>query len=212
MPVDRRNSKFLVIWLIAVTFTLIALKNSMTAEASKLTPTSGTIPEPQTCIHLNASNLPTAIIDSHTISSTIDVKTSFPIYDVNVHNFSLKHGWVSDLRTYLISPQGTKVALFLNTGGSGKSFEKTIFDNSGMQNIQDGTAPFTGTYSPVESLSNFINERSNGRWTLQIQDINKGDEGALQSWQLELCAKDKVQIDPADARLSSELYLPLIAR
>jgi subtilisin-like proprotein convertase family protein len=141
------------------------------------------------CVYYPSSDTPMAIPDPGTANSIINVADSFTLTDVNVGPLVITHTWDEDLDVYLISPQGTPVELFTDVGGSDENFTNTTLDDECAMPITDGTAPFTGCYSPEGSLSDFDGESSSGVWTLEVQDDYGWDEGTLQSWQLELCGE-----------------------
>ena len=91
------------------------------------------------------------------------------------------------MKAYLIGPSGTSVMLFANAGGSNDHFINTVLDDAAGTVIQDGAAPFTGTFSPVQSLSAFNGQSTFGSWKLVIHDGSSGDDGSLVGWQIELC-------------------------
>lgn len=175
--------------MVIALFSAFWLQGSTTAKASAANLSQANNPNGvSACQQYSASDVPITIIDNSTITSTISVADNVVIEDVNVLSLNITHTFDSDLKTYLVSPSGTKVALFLNVGGTDDNFVDTNLDDSAPTNIQDGSAPFTGTYNPVESLSSFIGGASQGQWRLAIEDVNNGDNGALLGWQLELCS------------------------
>jgi hypothetical protein len=76
------------------------------------------------------------------------------------------------------------VTLFQNIGGAGDDFTNTTFSDSATTWIASGSAPFTGTFHPEGSLSDFANDLINGDWTLRIVDGTGGDVGTLVNWSL----------------------------
>jgi len=158
------------------------------AAASADTPTPTPMATPHAgCNTYTSSDVPKAIPDKSTITSTLNVVDSFSLIDVNVGPLNITHGWDSDLTVNLISPLGTRVLLFTYVGGDGDSFISTVLDDECATSIASGTAPFTGCYQPEGSLSALDAQSSNGVWTLEVTDGWEGWAGTLQSWQLELC-------------------------
>ena len=140
-------------------------------------------------------NASLSIKDLKTVASTIVVSggTSF-IYDLDVR-VNITHGNDADLDIFLIAPDGTRVMLSTDNGGSGDNFTNTIFDGEAAVSIWEGTAPFTGRYRPEgmegdynfrgPSTLNLLNGKSaNGTWTLEIYDDNRGRSGTLVNWSL----------------------------
>jgi hypothetical protein len=105
------------------------------------------------------------------------------VLDVNVRIDSVLHTWDSDLSFYL--QRGNVGAKIINkVGGSGDNFIGTILNDSAANTIESGTAPFTGSYKPSNSLSVFNgNQGITGRsWKLLITDTATGDTGILKKW------------------------------
>ncbi len=51
--------------------------------------------------------------------------------------------------------------------------------------ISNGVAPFTGTFIPDRSLTDFNGKQSNGLWELRIYDAaSGGNGGTLQNWEI----------------------------
>ena len=172
---------------------IFKLQNTSIAKASKLAEGVAAAPAAiQSCLQVNASDLPKTIVDNSTITSTLNVSASLVITDVNIRQLNISHTFASDLTAYLIGPSGTSVKLFANAGGSNDHFINTILDDAVGSPIQDGAAPFTGAFSPVESLSAFNGQSTFGSWKLAIHDGNSGDDGTLVGWQIELCGDGEI--------------------
>jgi subtilisin-like proprotein convertase family protein len=131
--------------------------------------------------------VPKPISDHETTLSTVNVDDTFVLTDVNLGPLSITHTYDSDLDVFLISPQGTRVALFTDVGSAGDNFTDTVLDDECDTPITNGTAPFTGCYSPEGSLSDLNEENSSGVWTLEVHDDYAGDTGTVEAWSLELC-------------------------
>lgn len=99
---------------------------------------------------------------------------------------NLTHTWDSDLDVQLVAPDGQAVSLFSGLGGDGDNFTNTCFRDNATVNITAGSAPFTGTFSPVDGLANVNNNQNgNGNWVLRIQDLYPAaDAGSLISWSI----------------------------
>ncbi len=96
------------------------------------------------------------------------------------------HTWTSDLNVFLVSPNGTMVNLFSGIGGDGDNFTNTCLNQSAAASINTGTAPFTGTFKPQETLGNFNNgQDGNGVWKLRIIDTYAfADTGSVLNWSI----------------------------
>ncbi len=110
------------------------------------------------------------IVDVATSTSTIVASgLAAPIHDVNVR-VSLTHTFDADLDVFLVAPDGTRVELFTDVGGSGQNFINTVLDDEATTLITAGSAPFTGTFRPEGLLSALDGKSPNGTWTLEITD------------------------------------------
>ena len=107
------------------------------------------------------------------------------ITDVNV-TLSLTHSFIPDLDIYLVSPSGTRVALFTDLGTNETTMTSTVFDDEAAVRIRDGLAPYTGRFISKELLSAFDGEDPSGTWTLEINDDNVRDSGVLLGWTLDI--------------------------
>ncbi|RKH06420.1 peptidase M4 [Corallococcus sp. CA053C] len=96
--------------------------------------------------------------------------------DVTVDQLKLsvdiKHTYSGDLDIKLTSPSG-KTAIVQSRKGGGVDDVKGTFD-----------------------LSAFAGEKAKGEWTITVDDKAKRDTGTLQSWGLNITAKEKTPTDP----------------
>jgi subtilisin family serine protease len=134
------------------------------------------------------SNTQVAIRDRATVIASLVVptvagRTNVPISDVNV-TVNLAHTWTSDLRLYLVAPNGANILLFNRRGGSGDNLTNTTFNDEAGTAIAAGAAPFTGSFKPEQLLSRFDGLNAAGTWRLYIQDLARGDIGRLRSFTL----------------------------
>jgi len=126
------------------------------------------------------------ILDLTTVTSTLDVSgLAGTITDLNV-TLDISHTYDGDIEVYLVGPDGTRVQLFAEVGGSGNNFTNTTLDDQAATSITAGTAPFAGTFRPSGSLADFNGKLANGQWTLEITDNWYYDEGTLNAWSLEI--------------------------
>jgi subtilisin-like proprotein convertase family protein len=139
-------------------------------------------------IQISASGTPT-------ISSTITMVNDGWINDVNVKNINGLHTYVEDLVVTLISPAGTEVILFAGICGSLDDFDLSLDDDADLSVIS--CPPTTqGVYQPQEPLAAFNQERSQGVWTLRIDDLVQFDGGQLDGWMLEVCTNQTIENTP----------------
>ena len=116
--------------------------------------------------------------------------------DLNLIFDDLQHTWLGDLDFKLTSPAGTQATIIAsqwNGGGllgSEDDFFGTFLDDQAPTNLDDGNAPFTGSFNvqhasvPLNPLSVFNGESALGTWTLEIVDWHSADTGTLRAWSL----------------------------
>lgn len=98
---------------------------------------------------------------------------------------SIAHPYDADLEVRLIAPDGTEAILISGAGGSGNNFTNTCLDQGSNNPVNNGTAPFTGTYKPATNLGYINNgQTGNGLWKLRVIDNAANDSGSLLSWSL----------------------------
>jgi len=128
------------------------------------------------------SSTPGSSIDSAnpTTSEPLTFTTVGVVTDVNI-TIDVTHTFDADLDMFLISPSGTSVELSTDNGGGGNDFTGTTFDDEATNPVTGGSAPFSGSFQPEGSLSDFDGESVAGVWTLEITDDAGGDVGTLNS-------------------------------
>jgi subtilisin-like proprotein convertase family protein len=162
----------------------------------------------------NNGTLDTGIVDSTVSSDTAQAINNFfvvssqltfsprtSISDVDV-TLDISHTYDADLTAYLISPTGTRVQLFSHVGGSGDDFSDTTFDDSALQSITAGSAPFDDVFKPAEPLSAFNGENASGVWTLEITDSSAADDGSLNGWSLSIKGDELSTVTDAQGHYS----------
>ena len=118
-----------------------------------------------------------------TVGQIVVTGASAPISDLDV-TVNLDHTYTGDLDLTLVAPDGTRVLLSDQHGGSGENYAGTIFDDEANRAIEDGDAPFTGRFRPDEPLSAFDGLVANGTWRLEVYDNFGIDSGTLLDWTL----------------------------
>ena len=134
-------------------------------------------------LRFDSTDTPIQIDDNQTFTSIINVPNPGLLVDLDLQ-LDITHTWDADLDVFLIAPDGTEVELFSDVGGSGDNFENTYLDDEADTSIADGTAPFTGSYRPIGSFSDFDGSIITGDWTLSVTDDAGGDQGTLNGWSL----------------------------
>jgi subtilisin-like proprotein convertase family protein len=134
----------------------------------------------------SSTDVPKAIADLSTITSTLNVGDTGPIFDVNV-SLTLLHTADGDLDISLVGPDGTtEVNLSSDNGGTGNDYTGTTFDDDSGGPITSGTPPFTGTFKPEGLLNAYDTSEKSGTWTLKIADDAASNTGNLISWGLRI--------------------------
>jgi len=138
----------------------------------------------------NSEDTPISITDNNTIESTITVTDEGTLLDVDLQ-LDISHTWVGDLTAVLTSPDGQEFTLFNRIGGGGDDFADTVFDDNASQSINDGSAPYSGTFSPEDAFAAMNGTSMTGDWVLSITDSANQDTGSLNSWSLFLVAESE---------------------
>ena len=148
------------------------------------------------CDSFDSTDIPVAISNgaANTITSTLTISDGVDISDVNIQ-LDITHTWTNDLTITIKSPAGTVVELTSINGGSGDNYTNTLFDDEAGSSISSASPPFTGSFTPEQSLSMFDGESSLGVWTLTVIDDAGGDGGALNSWAVFTCGEPVFDAD-----------------
>jgi len=141
---------------------------------------------------------PTSIPSSGTptVESTLFIPTEGTITDLNIPNIVANYQPIRFLKLTLVSPAGTEAVLFEEQCASTLEFNAG-FDDEAPDFIQ--CPPTEGiVYRPIDSLSIFDGESTQGDWILRGQIIQAGfgTGGDITSWEIEFCA-DVVATPPA---------------
>ncbi|MEZ6128243.1 MAG: proprotein convertase P-domain-containing protein [Planctomycetaceae bacterium] len=133
-----------------------------------------------------AVTTPQPIIDNDVSISEIIVPSQVSrVTDVNV-TLTIQHSAIPDLDVFLISPGGTRIALFNDLSSNGSNLTNTVFDDQAAVRIVNGSAPYTGRFIPKQALANFIGENPSGSWKLEVVDDSVSDAGVLMNWSLQI--------------------------
>lgn len=151
-----------------------------------------------------------AILDNQQLLAPVAVSglptsintTTFGLERVCVN---LTHTYLGDLVIYIVAPDGNYSALMLNAGGGGDDLQNTCFQWDAPTFINSGTAPFTGSFKPMEELGILNNgQNPNGTWQLFVADQAGGDEGMLIDWSITFSS------NPADFFQFTSSDLPIV--
>lgn len=154
------------------------------------------------CSVLPAEDLPKLIHEyaNDYVTSTINISDAGTVGSIRLTNLDISHTYVGDLSAILQSPSGTIIELFhrpgvpINPYGCDQNnilvdfyddapLSSDLFENT----CTSGNYAITGSYQPLESLSELIGEPITGPWKLTIIDHENQDGGQLNNWQLEIC-------------------------
>lgn len=129
-------------------------------------------------------NWPTGVASEVNVSGFVGSITKVTV-QVNI-----SHSFDWDLWIYLTSPSNNEILLSSRNPdifrGGGSDYRNTIFDDDAAVFIEDGSAPFKGSYIPEELLSAFNGEDPAGTWRLTVYDDQEEDDGTLKYWRLGL--------------------------
>jgi subtilisin-like proprotein convertase family protein len=121
--------------------------------------------------------------------AVIDITGHLLISDINVV-IDIVHTNIFDLEIILQGPGGQQVCLNAyydpNDFFRAQDYSQTIFDDEAALAIEQGNAPFTGSFRPKvgNSLSVFDGTDAFGQWRLQIDDLYRDDKGSLENFEL----------------------------
>ncbi len=132
-----------------------------------------------------------------TIISEIEIDEDYKIGDLNVQ-LSITHSHVSYLDAYLTGPDGQRIELFTEIGGSSDNFDGTTLDDQSREPITRAKPPFQGRYLPEgllnrqPGLSHFNGKNIRGVWQLVIRGTRNERFGLLHYWALQVKPIDEM--------------------
>ena len=136
------------------------------------------------------------------IISEIEVPDDFLIADLNLQ-LNITHTYASYLDCYLTGPDGQRIELFTEIGGSDDHFEDTTFDDQSREPITKARAPFRGSYLPEgllkrqPGLGHFNGKSAKGIWQLVIRCSRSERFGMLHNWSLITKSQDDLPSEAA---------------
>jgi len=137
------------------------------------------------------------------IDAPIDVEESFDLSSVRVW-LDIEHNDSNDLSASLIAPNKNVITLFIKPDRRGRNFDHTLFDDQAPETIEDGVAPFYGTYRPEQSLNQRLaGSLSTGTWTLRVTNETGDASGRLKAWGLGLWPDEAINFDAWKMRAES---------
>ena len=168
------------------------------------------------CSPIGAANLPINLIDATSGKSGITFADVYMandsvISDVNIE-VSIQHTYLSDMILTLVAPDGTEVILARNIGGARSNLVNTVFDQEAINLIEDGSAPFTGSFVPTGDLTVFNGQSSFGIWRLKVEDVGPQDTGRIILFNINFCVNGTILAnDDPDLLPNATDNCPLIA-
>ena len=146
---------------------------------------------------------PRAIPPAGSVDSTISIGgVSGEIESVTV-SAHVTHTYNEDLTLTLIAPDNTAVTLTSGIGIVSDNYgaacrpesQRTTFDDAAGADISSGTAPFVGSFRPVQPLAVFQGQNLanlGGTWRLRATDVVTADTGTIQCWTLNIKLRSPV--------------------
>ncbi len=156
-----------------------------------------TCPAGQTPVVLgHAGGLAIPDNDPAGVSAPVTVVTVGAVTRVTAVITGLTHTADGDLDITLLGPAGVRRELSTDNGGVGDNYAGTQLDDAGATAVTAAAAPFTGRFTPEQSLSttagvDFLRSRAAGVWSLRVVDDTATETGTLGRWTLAAC------VDPA---------------
>jgi len=121
--------------------------------------------------------------------AVINVPDNLIITDLDVA-VDIVHTNVFDLDMILKGPAGQEIYLNVYEDPNGfikaQNYSGTVFDDEALLPIEQGSAPFTGSFRPKRGyfLSTFDGADAFGEWRLCIDDLYHDDSGYLENFEL----------------------------
>eukprot|EP01084_Bolivina_argentea_P042972 79197_1 len=148
------------------------------------------------------------------IPNTI-IPNGHPITDVNVWA-RFNHTYVGDVEGGVFhNGNGRKLFNPSAKGCSNDGFHVIFDDSSSGPVIQNGTAcdstvppAYRGTHQPVDALSYFNGDETNGEWKLEIQDAVVNDDGIFYEWGIALTVPSYCTDSPTPFPSFNPTYSP----
>lgn len=141
-----------------------------------------------------APDTPKPLPDLAATVSTLPVGLTGTVLEVKTA-LRLDHTWLDDLEVKLRAPDGASAVLIppllhfgqnLGRGECGPGVEWTRFDDAAEHSLNEGAAPFAGTFRPFEPLAGLTHRPLAGDWQLVVTDTSAEDVGTLWCWELEV--------------------------
>ena len=145
-------------------------------------------PQGTNCTTYTSIDVPKAISDLGTTTSTITVPGHPRIADLDV-SIQLNHSLMTDIDAHLRSPQGNDNGLFTDIGNSMQTQMDLIVDDEAAIPFGFAATARGVVFQPEPSyrLSWFDGEDAGGVWALDLRDDLGTNLGTLTGWSLTIC-------------------------
>jgi subtilisin-like proprotein convertase family protein len=137
----------------------------------------------------NATIIPDA--NANGVNSVISVVSASAANEIVSCTVNINHTYTGDLTLVLTAPDGSFVTLAAEVGAGGINFTNTVFTDTALVPIANGTAPFTGYFNPQDAFAG-LSGSANGNWTLNVADNAFLDDGSIISWSINFPAPNAV--------------------
>jgi hypothetical protein len=137
------------------------------------------------CEPYEGAGLP-AVFDGSVHIFYLDVDAPGLVTDINVSLDLVNNDNLSEMQIILMTPDAEEVILS-NYSCDGAMMTGTTFDDDAETAISDGVSPYSGVYTPYQSLSAFNGIPASGEWGLAIYELYEsgtGYETTLNGWSL----------------------------
>lgn len=100
--------------------------------------------------------------------------------------FDITHPNDADLDIFLICPNGSRLELSTDNGGTNDNYTGTCFTLSATQVVAGVVAPFSGSYKPegTGGFNSLTGCSANGNWKLAVYDDATGSVGSIDNFSL----------------------------
>ncbi len=135
--------------------------------------------------------------------SPANIDNNFGLISVTIN---ITHTADRDIDCFIASPDGSRIELTTDNGGTGDNYTNTIFRFDAATSITAGSAPFNGTYRPEGDIWRLNNgQNGNGTWQLRvIDDAINTSTGSVISWSVTFGA------NPPHPFMLTESNLPIL--
>jgi subtilisin-like proprotein convertase family protein len=122
------------------------------------------------------------------------------------------HPATGEVTLTLVAPLAESTILAANRGGAGANFQDTVFDDTATLAVEDGGAPFAGTFRPEVPFSDAVGPVGAlvaGDWNLRAEDAAAGNAGTIDGWDLFLRTRRPAPAGSGARRVAAGSLNPL---